>query len=120
MDEMMTQSSFSGDDLVHPAQGQDDAAHPDFLLKLDGLFPDQVVAWCSLIRMNGSLDDCVAMFERLYDGTNQDREKLQLIRNEACQMFLALLNRVMRIQRFRHHHIALRACLLVIITRIAL
>ena len=74
---------------------------------------------CMLLTMNGTLDAVIRVVESLYE-RGISREELYQRRRRAWDMYLALVARMELNPQLGHHHVALRACLLVFITRSAL
>ena len=72
------------------------------------------------MRLNGALEEVLRVVESFYNNNGASREELYERRTQAWELYLALVASIALIRRWADHQVALRACLLVFITRMAL
>ena len=72
-----------------------------------------------LMRLKGTLEEVVRVVESLYD-INASREELYERRHQAWELYLELVGRMAMIPQWANDQLALRACVLVFITRMAM
>ena len=82
-------------------------------------FPEVDIEACVVSNHQDKFDDMIKIVESLYD-RDSTRATLWLRRLQAWGLYVCVLSKLEKIPQLLEHPLALRACVLIFVTRIAL